>query len=70
MRQIDKTERDRILKNPYITANEVYQVLPVGKTLAYKLFKELYDELDSKGVMLFKTMPRAIPMKYFKERYL
>ena len=70
MRQIIKEEREQILKNSYITAEQVYKVLPVGKNLAYKLFKELYDDLDKKGVMLFKTTPRAIPMKYFKERYL
>ena len=70
MKQIIKEERDEILKNPYITAEGVYKVLPVGKNQAYRLFKELYDDLEKKGVMLFNTLPRAIPTKYFKERYL
>lgn len=70
MKELIKEERDEILKRPYISAADVYKVLPVGRNQAYQMFKELYDELESKGVMLFKTLPRVVPTKYFKEKYL
>ena len=67
---IDKNTRDEILRSPYITANGIYQVLPVGKNKAFKIFSELYDELQERGVMLFESRPRTIPTIEFKKKYL
>ena len=70
MRELDREVREEILKNPYMTASDVYKVLPVGKNLAVRMFNELYDELAQKGVRLFQTRPRTVPTKEFKKKYL
>lgn len=70
MREINRDIRDEILKNPYMTASDIYKVLPVGKNLAVRMFNELYEELMQKGVKLFQTRPRTVPTKEFKKKYL
>ncbi|MBQ2658597.1 MAG: hypothetical protein IJF87_08530 [Erysipelotrichaceae bacterium] len=70
MREIQKEERDTILKSPYMTANDVYRVLPVGKNQAAKMFNDLYVELEEKGVRLFQSRPRTVPTREFKKKYL
>ena len=70
MKNPEKDLRDKILKQPYITSDDVYKVLPVGKNQSSKIFNDLYDELARKGIPLFATRPRAIPTRYFKEKYL
>ena len=70
MKNLNRLERDEILKQPYITSNDVYKVLPVGKNQSSRMFNDLYLELQDKGIPLFQTRPRAIPTKYFKDKYL
>ena len=70
MKEVLKDIRDSILRNPYMTANDVYKVLPVGKNQATKMFNDLYAELEEKGVKLFQSRPRTIPTREFKRRYL
>ena len=67
---VKKEIRDEVLKSPYITANGVYPVLPVGKNQAFKMFSELYEELQERGVKLFESRPRSIPTSEFKKKYL
>lgn len=70
MKEINREQRDEILKNPYMTASDIYKVLPVGKNLAAQMFNELYEELMKKGVKLFQSRPRTVPTKEFKRKYL
>ena len=70
MRQIEKENRDQILKGPYMTADDIYQVLPVGKNQANRMFNVLYEELKERGVRLFESRPRTVPTKEFKKKYL
>jgi len=70
MKQVKRETRDEILKNPYMTASDVYKVLPIGKNKAAQMFNELYEELKEKGVKLFESRPRTVPTKEFKKKYL
>lgn len=70
MRDIDTERRNRILKGPYMSADDIYRVLPVGKNRASEMFNELYLELKEKGVRLFESRPRTIPTREFKKKYL
>lgn len=50
----------------YYTANEVKEMLGVSRGHAYKIVKELNDELASKG---FIVVAGRIPKKYFAEHF-
>jgi len=70
MKNIDRNKRNNILKNPYMTADDIYHVLPIGKNQAQKMFNEIYNQLIDEGITLFKSRPKTIPTKVFKERIL
>ena len=70
MKNPDKEKRNEILNKPYMTINDLYQVLPVGKNQSKKLFSQLEEKLKKDGIKLFKTTPRVIPTKYVKQEYL
>ena len=50
----------------YYTANEVKEMLGVSRGHAYKIVKQLNDELASKG---FIVVAGRIPKKYFAEHF-
>ena len=49
----------------YIKAQEVMNILEVKETKAYKIIRELNQELRNKG---FITVSGRVPRKYFFER--
>ena len=49
----------------YMTVNDVSSEMQIGKSLAYKLIRQLNQELDEKG---FLTVSGRIPRRYFEER--
>lgn len=50
----------------YYTANEVMEMLGISKGHAYKIVKQLNEELSSKG---FIVIAGRVPKKYFAEHY-
>ncbi len=50
----------------YFTAQEVQEMLGVSRAKAYKIVKELNDELASKG---FIVTAGKIPKKFLSEKY-
>ena len=48
----------------YITAAEMAEMLGISKPYAYKLIKQMNEELDAKG---FITIPGKVAIKYFEE---
>lgn len=52
-------------KDRFIRVEEVMEILQVGQTTAYKIIRQLNDELKSKGYIV--VMGR-VPRKYFNER--
>lgn len=50
----------------YITAAEMAEMLGFSKPYAYKLIKQMNEELDAKG---FITIPGEVATKYFEEKF-
>lgn len=69
MKQPDKTTQIAILQQTYITIDDIYHCLPIGKNYASRLFREIEAELQEKGIILLNTRPRVIPTEYLIKRY-
>ena len=55
------------LKNDlFVTAGEVAQELGVSKPFAYKLVRQMNEELEAKG---FITIAERVSKKYYKEKF-
>jgi biotin operon repressor len=54
------------MKNRFICAEEVAQELSVSKPYAYKLIRQLNEELKEKG---FITISGRVNRQYFYERF-
>lgn len=50
----------------FITAAEMAETLGISKPYAYKIIKQLNEELEAKG---FITIPGRISKKYFEEKF-
>lgn len=50
----------------YITAAEMAEMLGISKPYAYKLIKQMNEELYAKG---FITIPGKVATKYFEEKF-
>ena len=50
----------------YITAAEMAEMLGISKPYAYKLIKQMNEELDAKG---FITIPGKVATEYFEEKF-
>ena len=50
----------------FITAAEMAEILGISKPYAYKIIKQLNEELDAKG---FITIPGRVSKKYFEEKF-
>lgn len=60
-----KERVDYYMKNRFICAEEVAQELSVSKPYAYKLIRQLNEELKAKG---FITISGRVNRQYFYER--
>lgn len=54
------------MKNQFIRADDVAKELDVSKPYAYKIIRQLNDELKAKG---FITVAGRVNRQYFKERF-
>ena len=58
---------DGCLKNNlFVTAGEVAQDLGVSKPFAYKLVRQMNEELEAKG---FMTSAGRVRIKYYEEKF-
>lgn len=53
-------------KNIFITAQELAEMLGISKPYAYKLIKQMNDELRDKG---FITISGKVSRRYFEEKF-
>ena len=54
------------LTEPFVTAGEVAQDLGVSKPFAYKLVRQMNEELEEKG---FITIAGRVSRKYYEEKF-
>ena len=50
----------------FITAAEMAEMLSISKPYAYKIIRQMNDELYAKG---FITIPGKVSKKFFEERF-
>lgn len=62
-------EQQEILKKTFITIDDCYKVLPVGKNRAAKIFREIEEDCKTKNIPLFITRPRVIPAEMLIKKY-
>ena len=65
MLNIDTGERDEQMANQFIRADEVAKELGISRSYAYKLIRQLNQELKERG---FLTIAGRINRDYLKER--
>ncbi|MCM1060600.1 MAG: DNA-binding protein [Eubacterium sp.] len=53
-------------ENIFITADEVSRTLEISKPYAYKLIKQMNEELRSKG---FMTIAGKVSRRFFEEKF-
>lgn len=65
MLNIDTGERDEQMANQFMRADEVAKELGISRSYAYKLIRQLNQELKERG---FLTIAGRINRDYLKER--
>ena len=65
MLNIDTGERDERMANQFMRADEVAKELGISKSYAYKLIRQLNQELKERG---FLTIAGRINRDYLRER--
>ena len=53
------------MERTYYTASDVEEILGVSQAQAYRIIKQLNEELEAKGYL---TTRGKVSIKYFKER--
>ena len=69
MKELEKDVQKKILDEAYITIEDIYKLLPIGKNYASKIFRDIEQELKDKGYPMFNTRPRVIPTEFLVKRY-
>lgn len=62
----DNKEVLNVAKELFVRAEEVSQELGISKPYAYKLVREMNEELKQKG---FITIPGRVSRRYFEEKF-
>lgn len=50
----------------YITANEIMEILGVGRSKAYEIMRVMNEELEQAGYNIIKG---KVPVRYFQKKY-
>lgn len=69
MRNINSEKQKEILKQIYITAEDIYNVCPVGMTQSRHIFNQIVDRCKKLGIPLFNTRPMVVPTVMLLEMY-
>ena len=69
MKGTTKDIQNDIRQKPYLTINDIYKYLPIGKNQASKIFHEIEKEMEADGTPNFITRPKVISARYFFKKY-
>jgi hypothetical protein len=69
MKTLTKEKQKEILNKTFITIDDVYNVLPIGKNYSAKIFKDIEAEMKRKEIPCFITRPRVIPTDMLIARF-
>ena len=56
-------------KELFVRAEEVAGALGISKPYAYKLVREMNEELKQKGFITILTIPGRVSRRYFEEKF-
>lgn len=70
MKGTTKERQNNIKQKPYLTINDIYEYLPIGKNQASKIFHEIEEDMKQAGAKNFVTRPKVVSAKYFFAKYL
>lgn len=63
----EKREGEQLLNNTlFVTAGEIAKELGISKPFAYKLVRQMNEELEAKG---FLTISGRVSRKYYEEKF-
>ena len=54
------------IKVSYIIANEIMEILGIGRSKAYDIVREMNQELENAGYNVIKG---KVPVRYFQKKY-
>ena len=60
---------EEILKNYYVSAEDIIKILPIGIVKANKIIKEIQEEMKEKKYFIPDGRKRVALTKLFKKRY-
>lgn len=64
-----KQTNEDIMSKTFLTMQDLYELLPVGKNQASKIFRSIEEDCKKKEIPLFITRPRVIPAEMLFEKY-
>ena len=50
----------------YISANEIMEILGIGRSKAYEVVRQMNEELEAAGYNVIKG---KVPVRYFQKKY-
>lgn len=69
MKNLSVEEQREIVAKTFLTIEDLYKLLPVGKNRSAKIFKEIEDDCKRKEIPLFISRPRVIPTEMLLDKY-
>ena len=65
----DYIEQEKVVNSAWIGVEDVQKILPIKKSKAQEVVKEIVDEMKRAKEFYFDTRPRLIPSKKIIDKY-
>ncbi|MFA5407993.1 MAG: hypothetical protein WC343_04400 [Bacilli bacterium] len=65
----DYKEQEKVINSGWISVEDVQKILPIKRSTAQSIVKEVVDEMKLNKEFYFDTRPRLIPSKKVIEKY-
>lgn len=69
MKTLEIEKQREILRKSFITIDDIYNLLPIGKNYSARIFKEIEAEMKEKEIPMFITRPRVVPTEMLIDRF-
>ncbi len=68
MKKYNSADQLDILSKSYISCEDICNLVPIGTKQAYKLIKEIEQDMRNKNIPCFFTRPKLVPTKFVVEK--
>ena len=69
MRKPNPLVQEEILDQTYVSANDLYNLYPISKRVAYEWLNEVTKELIKEEIPLMPGRPQLIPLQRVLQKY-